>query len=503
VRRTLAFLAVIAAALCAAAAPARAASFELGMEDEGLLLSNQHLAANAVSAWSALGVDVVRIHARWWEIAPANGATKAPSGFNASNPDDVHYRWANLDAAVAIVRAKGMRVMLTITGPGPLWASSDPKRHNPRWKPSPTAYGAFARAVATRYKAQVDRYLLWNEPNQQGWLQPQWECNSKRRNCKAVAPHVYRSLVRAAEPQVHAADPGSEVVMGELAPVGDSPISANTPIKPLIFMREMGCVDAQYRTIRTGLCKGFKAARSDSFGYHPHPLLNAPDKVNPDTDEAQFADLSRLFHVLDKLRAKKRLITSPNIHLTEFGYQTNPPDKAVGISLASQTKYLQQAAFVAWRAKRVRGLSFYQWDDEPVVNRGSGTKRYSGWQTGLRFNNGKSKPVLSTFPAPFVIERKGKAKTVRLWGQVRAAAGPAIVVQVRPRGAAGYQDLTTVTTASDGTWTKTLKFVTGASYRYRWTPKPSGLDFAPLPRVSGSVDPSRNEKTALRAGSAL
>jgi hypothetical protein len=503
VRRTLAFLAALAAVLCTAAAPARAATFELGMEDEGLLLSNPQLAPAAVIAWKDLGVDVVRIHARWWEIAPRGASTKAPSGFNASDPNDAGYFWTPLDNAVATVRATGMRVMLTITGPGPLWASSEPRRHNSRWKPSPKAYGAFARAVATRYKDQVDRYLLWNEPNQQGWLQPQWQCNSKRRNCRAVAPHVYRSLVRAAEPQVHAADPGSEVVMGELAPVGDPPISSNTPIKPLIFMRELGCVDARYRTIRTGLCKGFKAATSDSFGYHPHPLLNAPDKVNPDPDEAQFADLSRLFHVLDKLRAKKRLRTSPNIHLTEFGYQTNPPDKAVGISLASQTKYLQQAAFVAWRAKRVRGLSFYQWDDEPVVNRGSGTKRYSGWQTGLRFNNSRPKPVLSTFPAPFVIERKGKAKTVRLWGQVRADAAPAIVVQVRPRGAAAYQDLTTVTTAADGTWTKTLKFAAGASYRYRWTPKPAGLDLAPLPRVSGSVDPSRNEKTQLRAGAAL
>jgi cellulase (glycosyl hydrolase family 5) len=504
VRAALAFLAVIAAVLCAAATPARAANFELGMEDEGLLLSNPQLAPSAVIAWKDLGVDVVRIHARWWEIAPADGSTKAPSGFNASNPNDAHYRWGALDAAVATVRATGMRVMLTITGPGPLWASSEPKRHNPRWKPSAKAYGAFARAVATRYKNQVDRYLIWNEPNQQGWLQPQWECNSKRRNCKPVSPHVYRSLVRAAEPQVHAADPGSEVVMGELAPVGDNPISANTPIKPLIFMREMGCVDERYRTIRTGLCKGFKAAKSDSFGYHPHPLLNAPDRVNPDTDEAQFADLSRLFHVLDKLRAKKRLRTSPNIHLTEFGYQTNPPDRAVGISLAAQTKYLQQAAFVAWRAKRVRGLSFYQWDDEPVVNRGAGTKRYSGWQTGLRFNNSRPKPVLSTFPAPFVIERKGKAKTVRLWGQVRAVgADPMIVVQVRLRGTGAYKDLAPVKTAADGTWTYRLKFAAGASYRYRWTPKASALDPTPGPRVSGSVDPSRTEKTELRTGSAL
>jgi hypothetical protein len=473
------------------------------MEDEGLLLSNQQLAPAAVIAWKGLGVDVVRIHARWWEIAPQDGATKAPSGFNASNPKDPHYRWGNLDAAVAMVRATGMRVMLTITGPGPLWASTEPKRHNPRWKPSPKAYAAFARAVATRYKDQVDRYLLWNEPNQQGWLQPQWECNSKRRNCTPVAPHLYRALVRAAEPQVHQADPGSEVVMGELAPIGNSPISANTPIKPLVFMRELACVDAKYKPIHGGLCKGFKAAKSDSFGYHPHPLLNAPDKANPDHDEAQFADLSRLFTVLDKLRAKKRLRTSPNIHLTEFGYQTNPPDKAIGISLGSQTKYLQQAAFVAWRAKRVRGLSFYQWDDEPVINRGSGTKRYSGWQTGLRFNDGKPKPVLSTFPAPFVIERKGKAKSVRLWGQVRPDAAPEVTVQIRARGASSYTDLATVRTAADGTWTHRLRLTTGASYRYLWTPKPSGLDLAATPRYSGTVDPSRTEKTELRAGAAL
>ena len=157
---------------------------------------------------------------------------------------------------------------------------------------------------------------------------------------------------------------------------------------------------------------------------------------------------------------------------------------------------------MAWNAKRVRGLSFYQWDDEPVINRGSGTKRYAGWQTGLRFNNGKPKPVLSTFPAPFVIERKGEASSVRLWGQVRAEADPSIVVQVRPRGAAGYQDLATVRTSPDGTWTYRLTFAAGASYRYRWTPKPSLADLAPEPHFSGSVDPSRSEKTTLRAGSA-
>jgi len=502
-RRALALAALVAAMVGVAASPARAADFELGMEDEGLLLSNPHLAPAAVIAWSRLGVDTVRLHARWWQIAPDGASVKKPAGFNASNPDSGGYNWGPLDLAVATVRATGMRVMLTITGPGPLWASSSPRKKNPRWMPKASAYAEFARAVAARYAAQVDRYLIWNEPNQPGWLQPQWECDRRRRNSKAVAPHVYRSLVRAAAPRVRAADPGSEVVIGELAPVGNDPISVITPIKPLVFMRELACVDARYKTVRSGRCKGFKAAQGDSFGYHPHPLLNAPDKVNPDSDEAQFADLSRLFSVLDKLRSRKRLRVSANIHLTEFGYQTSPPDKAVGISLANQTKYLQQAAFVAWRAKRVRGLAFYQWDDEPIVNRGSGTKRYAGWQTGLRFNDGRPKPVLSTFPAPFVIERKGSAKSALLWGQVRPNADPTIFVQIRPPGAADYQDLAPVRTAADGTWTHRLTIQAGASYRYRWTPAPTPADPAPLPHFSGTINPSKTDRTQMRAGSAL
>ena len=147
-------------------------------------------------------------------------------------------------------------------------------------------------------------------------------------------------------------------------------------------------MDDRYRTLRTPACRGFKAAQADSFGYHPHPLLLAPDKPNPDPTRRSSPTSSALFTVLDRLRSKRRLRIGRTFHLTEFGYQTSPPDPAAGIALTLQTRYLQQAAYIAWKYKRVSGLSYYQWDDEPIVNRGSGTKRYSGWQTGLRFNNG-------------------------------------------------------------------------------------------------------------------
>ena len=143
VRHALLIALALVAAL-AVAAPARA-DLEIGMEDEGLILSNQHLAPDAVNAWRAMGVDVVRIHARWWEIAPDRNGRRAPSGFNAANHNDPRYSWANLDNAVRMVRDTGMRVMLTITGPGPTWTSSQPSKRNPRWKPSTKAY---ARVLA-------------------------------------------------------------------------------------------------------------------------------------------------------------------------------------------------------------------------------------------------------------------------------------------------------------------------------------------------------------------
>jgi hypothetical protein len=502
VRSALAILlATAATALGGAAAPVRAAGLEIGMEDERLLLSDPARAPQAVAAWRALGVDVVRIHAHWWEIAPAGSAARKPAGFRASDPADRRYRWGRLDFAVAIVRAAGMRVMLTVTGPGPLWASRSPRLRNPRWWPRATDFGAFARAVAARYGAQVDRYLIWNEPNQPGWLQPQSTCG-RRRVCTPIAPHVYRGLVRAAVPAIHAADPGSEVLLGELAPIGNPAISDKTPIAPLPFLRAMACVDRAYRTVRGGRCAGFRPARADAVGYHPHPLLNAPDQRNQDPDEAQFADLGRLFTVLDRLRARRRLLAGDAVHLTEFGYQTSPPDRAAGIALGLQSRYLQQAGFIAWRAPRLRSLSFYEWEDEPVISRGPGTLAYSGWQSGLRFVTGKPKPALSTFAAPFVIDRPPGRSSALAWGQVRPDAERAVTLLIRPRGLTKFRELAQVTTAADGGWARRIAVTPGAAYRYRWTPAPTLADPAPAPRLSGIVDLARNERSPLRAAAA-
>ena len=97
-------IATTAAAVLAATAPARAASgFEVDMEDERLLLSGDIGGPIAAAEWSQLGVDVVRIQAHWWQIAPSAKSTKKPSGFKPSDPNSHGYQWGVTDHAVQTV----------------------------------------------------------------------------------------------------------------------------------------------------------------------------------------------------------------------------------------------------------------------------------------------------------------------------------------------------------------------------------------------------------------
>src|SRR4051794_41208223 len=96
------------------------------MADDRVLLAGGQTADTAVARWRDLGVDIVRIHAVWWRIAPHARSLRPPARFRPADPADPRYAFGPLDEAIGRVRAAGMQVMLTITGPGPLWATSRP-----------------------------------------------------------------------------------------------------------------------------------------------------------------------------------------------------------------------------------------------------------------------------------------------------------------------------------------------------------------------------------------
>jgi hypothetical protein len=351
--------------------------------------------------------------------------------------------------------------MIMITGPAPYWASRHPSHRNGTYYPSPSAYGSFAKAVATRYGDRVDTYIVWNEPNLAAWLSPQAKCR-KHHGCTPVAPGVYRNLVRAAYPAIHRADRHAKVLIGVTSSRGGSLHSKNSTERPLAFLRALGCVNSRYKKIRSGSCRHFKAAKGDGYAYHPHSVLLAPNKAFPNKDDADIASLRRVESTLDKLQHRRRLKASTHrfyLYIDEFGFQTNPPDKIAGVSLSQQDKWLQQAAYIAWRDHRVKLFSQYLWRDDPVSRGGS----YGGWQSGLLFANGKAKPALKHFGDPFFMDTHRS----RLWGQVRARDTRTVSVQRRSKGAKKWRTIKHVRTDSQGYWSWHTHLSKGASYRYR------------------------------------
>src|SRR3954452_2579926 len=413
--------------LLAAAPAARAAGPEVGVADDRVLLAGGPRADRAVAEWRADGVDEVRIFAQSTRIK--------------------RWGWSELDAAVARVRAAGMKVTLTVVGP--------------RVRPSRTRFAAFAGEVAARYGAEVDRYIIWNEPNLRSWLQPQAKCSHGR--CTPVAPHLYRGLVRAARPAILAADPGAQVLIGAMSSRGQDLRARNATERPMVFLRALGCVDRGYRRLRSGACKVFRPATADGFAFHPHGTLTAPDRAYPNMDDVNLASLGRLEHALHRLQRAGRLQATTHrfgLFLDEYGYQTRPPDKTAGVSLANQDKWLQMAAYETWRARRVRLLTQYQWFDEPLRRAGD---PFAGWQSGLRFLNGKPKPALAHFDTPMQLD----AARSRLWGQARPGGAQTVRVERRLRGAKRYALLATVRTDAQGYWTLRRHLVRGARYRFR------------------------------------
>ena len=282
--RCTALLVVLLAAALGAAAPAGARVMQTGIADDAILLSGGAAADDAVKQWQALGVDVVRIQVSWARVAPTPESAVPPPGFQPANPSDPEYRWGTIDAAVDRLTSAGIKPILMLDGPPPLWASGNPARSNPRYRPSAPAFANFATAAAGRYGDRVDQYILWNEPNLPVWMQPQADCGKKR--CTPVSPTVYRAMVLAAYPAIHAADPVSQVLIGALAPAGGDLKSENANMRPLEFLRGLGCLDGKLRPVHTGACRSFRPALADGIAYHPHSTRHAPSQPYAHPDNA-------------------------------------------------------------------------------------------------------------------------------------------------------------------------------------------------------------------------
>src|SRR3954447_10009233 len=192
-------------ALLAPAAEASKSQQSMFQDDASLLLSGTARRDKTLNEMKSLGVDIVRVNVVWQRYAPKPNAKKKPS-FNAADP--ASYNFGDLDGVVSGAGSRGMVVLLTPTVPGPAWASGCKGSANKRriCRPKPGEYGAFVRALGSHFSS-VHRWSLMNEPNQGGWLTPQYV--KRGHGWVRESPKIYRNLVRAGTGALGATGHGS------------------------------------------------------------------------------------------------------------------------------------------------------------------------------------------------------------------------------------------------------------------------------------------------------
>jgi hypothetical protein len=446
-------------ALCAltvaAALPGQAhASADQSMTFEAPVdLANPATRTAAFDEISSFGVKSTRIVLLWQNVAP-DAPSRVKPDFDATDP--TKYDWSAYDPQIDGAVARGWKVLLTISGPVPRWATNGAKDTVTR--PKPKEFQAFVTAAARHFGTKISRWSIWNEPNQPQFLMPQYSVAKHT----PLSPRIYRNLFLAAERGFTAGGlPDAQVLIGETSPRGTGKVVA-----PLTFLRGVFCLDAKYH--KQGDCAELHPA---GYAHHAYTTASGPLFKPKEPNDVTIGVIGRLVSALDKAAKAGAIPSKLPIHLTEFGIQSTP-DKIQGVSLARQADYRAIAERLAYQTPRVVAFSQYLLrDDPPNPNATSELDRFSGFESGLRTNAGKAKPALIGFRLPLAAFRTGSK--VSLWGLVRpASAATQATVQYRS-GSGSFKTLFTVTTDARGYFTKNTTFRSGRRYRLVWT-QPDG-----------------------------
>jgi len=351
--------------------------------------------ATAFATLSALKVQVLRVNLYWggnkWAVA-----NKKPT--DATDPGDPAYNWSLYDRLVQYATTNNIQVVFSILFT-PSWANGGKAK-----TVAPTNaldLRNFAHAAAERYSGywippswqqdpslgigdsplpKVSMWTAWNEPNNPLWLTPQYKRIGK--TWRVESAFQYAKICNAVYTGVHSvtisttqgALQGEKVACGVTGPKGnDAPASARASVDPLTFLSS---------------AKKFGMKTFDVYAHHPYAAAGSESPAfvpkGNSKRRIQLANIGVLMTLLTKLYGPKHL------WITEYGYQTNPPDNKTGfgISWAKQALYMKQAYAMARKNPRIDMMLWFLVRDEPNLG---------GWQSGLETVAGKKKPAWSAF----------------------------------------------------------------------------------------------------------
>ncbi len=142
------------------------------------------------------------------------------------------------------------------------------------------------------------------------------------------------------------------------------------------------------------------------------------------------------------------------LYLTEFGYQTDPPDPS-GVSPNKQAAWNNEAEYRAWKNKSVRTLNQFLLVDDKPVDAPTPLQAYGQtFQTGLMTLEGKKKVSFRAYSfAIYLPSRKADSKgRLQVWGIPRIAPENVrhnVLVQARGKLGTPYRTVGTLRTDGD------------------------------------------------------
>jgi hypothetical protein len=259
----------------------------------------------------------------------------------------------------------GLRVMINITG-SPKWANGNTTPNHPPKKVSDLT--AFARMLATRYngthgKGYVGLWSVWNEPNLQQFLTPQYAGK------KIVSVANYAKLYKAAYAGIKAGNSAALVAIGETSAQGrDKPSKGSSQtVSPGTFAK---------------LLAQQKGVRFDAWAHHPYPT--APS-AKP-TEKVRYPNVTLSTLPKFEVDLKKWFHRAVPVWITEYGHETKPGEPH-GVTEARQAAYAKQALTIAKRDPNVQMFCWFTFRDS------SGNP----WQSGLERPSGAHKPSYAAF----------------------------------------------------------------------------------------------------------
>jgi aryl-phospho-beta-D-glucosidase BglC (GH1 family) len=273
--------------------------------------------AARVQSSAQANASIMRLLVQWNLAAKTRPA-------NPSDPFDPAYIFDDVDEAVRAAQEYDQEVVLTISGT-PRWANGD---KGPNVMPTNLSdFTAFARAIATRYSGRslgypfVRFWSVWNEPNLQGFLTPQFNAAGK-----SVAPANYAKLYAAAYAGIKAGNPRALVGIGETSARGSDKAQGIRPEHSPGKFAEL-------------VAKANPRLKFDAWSHHPYPSNpNSPPTQLVKWPNVSLASLPRFDNSLKEWFNRK----SVPIWITEYGHQTKPPD-SLGVSYSTQAAYIQQS----------------------------------------------------------------------------------------------------------------------------------------------------------------